>query len=121
MSIFKNNVGIDFVDFLLQAVVTGAFMGLVDMTNGPEALYPVAVGVSVLVLGVRRHFALKRQDRRGLTTGEMHADRIAELEQRVEELESVQVRVYELEERLDFTERMLARERSPSALAPPES
>jgi hypothetical protein len=51
----------------------------------------------------------------------MHAERIAELEQRVVELESVQARVYELEERLDFTERLLARERSPGALAPPES
>jgi hypothetical protein len=121
MSIFKDNVGIDFVDFLIQAVVTGAFMGFVEMTNGPDGLYPVTVGVSVLVLGVRRHFALKRRDRHGLTTGEMHAERVAELEQRVEELESVQARVYELEERLDFTERMLARERSPGALAPPEN
>jgi hypothetical protein len=121
MSAFKDHVGIDFVDFLIHAGVTIAFMAFVEMTNGPEAMYPTAVGVSFIVLGVRRHFALKRHQRPGLTTGEMHAERIAELEQRVAELESVQARVYELEERLDFTERLLARERSPGALAPPES
>lgn len=121
MSTFKELVGIDFVDFLIHAAVTIAFMGFVEITNGPEGMYPVSVGVSFIVLGIRRRLALKGRNERGLTTGEMHAERIAELEQRVVELESVQARVYELEERLDFTERLLARERSPGALAPPES
>lgn len=121
MSTFKETVGIDFVDFLIHAAVTVAFMGFVSITRGPDGLYPVAFGVSVLVLGVRRRLALKGRNDRGLTTGEMHAERIADLEVRVAELESVQARVYELEERLDFTERLLARERSPGALAPPES
>jgi hypothetical protein len=121
MSTFRDIVGIDVVDFLIQAAVTIAFMGFVGVTNGPEGLYPVTFGVSVIVLGIRRRLALKGRNDRGLTTGEMHAERIAELEQRMVELESVQARVYELEERLDFTERLLARERSPGALAPPES
>ena len=37
------------------------------------------------------------------------AERLAELEMRLEELEASQARVAELEERLDFTERLLAR------------
>jgi hypothetical protein len=121
MSAFKDHVGIDFVDFLIHAAVTFAFMGFVAITDGPEGLYPVSVGVSFIVLGIRRRLALKGRSDRGLTTGEMHAERIAELEQRVAEVDSVQARVYELEERLDFTERLLARERSPGALSPPES
>jgi hypothetical protein len=121
MSAFKNNVGIDLVDFLIQAAVTAAFLGFIEMTNGPEGLFPVTVGVSFVVLGVRRHFALKRREQRGLTTGEMESERIAELEQRVAELESAQTRVYELEERVDFAERLLANERNPGAVGPPQS
>jgi hypothetical protein len=45
----------------------------------------------------------------GLSTGEMAAERVADLEARLEELEAVHARMAELEERLDFTERLLAR------------
>lgn len=121
MSAFQDVVGIDFVDFLIHAAVTAAFMGFVNITDGPDGLYPATFGVSVIVLGIRRRLALKGRNKSGLTTGEMNAERVADLELRVAELESVQARVYELEERLDFTERLLARERSPGALAPPES
>ena len=117
---FKRYVGVDFVDLLIQSGVTLAFMVFVAMTDGPEALYPVTVGVSLVVLGVRRHFALKRGDAAGLTTGQMQAERTAELEQRVADLEAVQARVYELEERVDFTERLLASERAAGAVAPPK-
>jgi hypothetical protein len=43
----------------------------------------------------------------GLSTGEMAAERIAEVEARLAELESRQDRLLELEERLDFAERLL--------------
>jgi len=42
----------------------------------------------------------------GLTTGEMTAERVAALEERIAELEADRV---QLEERLDFAERMLTR------------
>jgi hypothetical protein len=71
-------------------------------------MIPILTGLSLLVLAVRRSIALGSKERRGLTTGEMAAERIAELEQRLEELESAQARVAELEERLDFAERLLA-------------
>ncbi|MGE0553393.1 MAG: hypothetical protein AB7R55_08170 [Gemmatimonadales bacterium] len=58
----------------------------------------------------------------GLSTGEMAAQRIVELEARVAELEEQQSRVLELEERLDFTERLLAsgetRDADPAAPTP---
>lgn len=44
----------------------------------------------------------------GLTTGEVHVARLEELEARVAELESVHPRIAELEDRLDFSERLLA-------------
>lgn len=40
-------------------------------------------------------------------------DRVEELNARVSELEAQVTRIQELEERLDFTERMLARQQSP--------
>lgn len=45
----------------------------------------------------------------GMTTGEMSAERVAELEARVAELEAAQARLVELEDRIDFAERLLAR------------
>jgi hypothetical protein len=49
----------------------------------------------------------------GLTTGEMTAERVAALEERVMELEGERDH---LEERLDFAERMLAKSGEPRAL-----
>ena len=40
-------------------------------------------------------------------TGELEAQRIYELEERVAELETMQFRMQELEERVDFAERLL--------------
>lgn len=48
----------------------------------------------------------KRDPATGLTTGEMTAERVAALEERIAELEAERGQV---EERLDFAERMLAR------------
>jgi hypothetical protein len=43
-------------------------------------------------------------------------ERVAELEDRVRDLESLQNRMIELEERVDFTERLLARQHEPGQL-----
>jgi hypothetical protein len=64
-----------------------------------------AIGVSLLVGPVgsaiaRRIAGEKKDAKSGLTTGEMAAERVAQLEERV----------HELEERLDFAERMIARD-----------
>lgn len=45
----------------------------------------------------------------GVTTGEMNAERVGELEHRMSGMEAAQARIAELEERLDFAERMLAK------------
>lgn len=51
----------------------------------------------------------------GLTTGEMTAERVAALEDRIAELESERG---QLEERLDFAERMLTQGKEARALEP---
>ena len=65
-------------------------------------------------LYVRRLIRLARGEiAPGLSTGQMEAERIADLEQRVAELEGLATRMMEVEERMDFTERLLATQKDP--------
>lgn len=113
---FRRIVGISFVDFVIQAVATiPAAVILSTMTRPEEELgVSVAVLVSLGVLAWRRHRAQATPPE--LTTGEVAAQRILELEERVAELEQGQARVLELEERLDFTERLLVQQREAERL-----
>jgi hypothetical protein len=109
MTWWRRTLGMDGFDLLIHAGVTSAVLGGIAISGGPEELLPLTFGLSLVVLAVRRHFALRRTDYPGLTSGEMAAERIADLEQRMGELEAAQARLAELEERVDFTERLLAR------------
>jgi hypothetical protein len=108
MNWFRRQVGLDWLDVLIQFGVTVAVMSFFGM-EGDEQMIPVVVAASFVVLGVRRHFALRRVggEPEGVTTGQMAAARLEEMEQRLADLEAAQARVLELEERLDFTERLL--------------
>ena len=108
MSWMRKNLGLDGFDLLIHVSLTIMFMMFVAMSGGPEELFPVITGASLLVLAIRRRIALKSGGTVGLSTGEMAAERIAELEDRVAELEAAQQEVAELAERLDFAERLLA-------------
>ena len=119
---FKSVVGLDAVDVVIHVVITALLLGafLTTAHGGDEAalMGTMITAASLVVFAIRRSLALRRQARMQLTTGEVAAERIAVLEHRVGELESVQDRVYELEERLDFAERLLARDSGARALAP---
>lgn len=109
MSWLRRNLGLDGFDVIIQFGVTVALMAMVDMSRGPEEFMAIIAATSLAVLGIRRSIVLRADAKRGgLTTGEMAAERIAELEQRVAELEAAQVQVAELGERIDFAERLLA-------------
>jgi len=120
MSWFRKNLGLDAFDLLVHVSLTIMVMFFVAMSGGPEEMFPVITGVSLLVLAIRRRIALKSGGATaGLTTGEMAAERIAELEDRVAELEAAQQEVAELAERLDFAERLLAQKgRDPAQIGP---
>lgn len=115
MNWFRKHLGLDFFDVAIQAVLTGLAMGFIDTmaphTRPSDGLMMVTAGASIVVFAWRRHRGLRRlaaDPSVGLTTGQMAAARIEELESRVAELEASESRLLELEERLDFTERMLA-------------
>jgi len=118
----KSRLGLDGFDLGLQAAITVVLLFWIGATNS-EHDTQIGIGfvttASLVVLGIRRHFALRRMPGApGLTTGEVTADRLADLEQRMAELEVAQERIIELEERLDFAERLLA---APTADSPPRA
>ncbi|HEU5218158.1 MAG TPA: hypothetical protein VFU23_05830 [Gemmatimonadales bacterium] len=119
MSWFRRNLGLDWFDLLVHVGVTCMLMAWVGMSHGPDELFPVITGASLIVLAVRRSIALRSAARTGLTTGEMEAERIGELEQRVAELEASQAHVADLAERLDFAERLLAQSAPPLRVVGP--
>jgi hypothetical protein len=102
--------GLDAVDVGVQAGITacGIFF-LVGTGADPEIALPALTGVSLMLLSVRRWFALRR--RGPTTTGEVEAARLAEMEDRLAELETMHQRMAELEERVDFAERLVSRQR----------
>lgn len=107
----KSSLGLDGVDLTIHVVLTGLAMVVVDSFvpggRAADAAMAATLGVSVVLLALRRTLALRRQG----NAAAMEEERVAQLEERVSELEAAQQRVMELEERVDFTERLLARER----------
>ena len=106
----KRYVGLDLLDLVIHAGVTIAMAVAVAALWSPSE--EVGVGLvfaaSFVALAWRRNRALSQ--RTDIDGEGMAARQIAELEDRVAELEASQGRVLELEERLDFAERVLARE-----------
>jgi hypothetical protein len=110
MSAIKRIVGLDAVDIVVQLGLTFFLMMLFD-EKAPNGQGIAIVGVlSTVVFGIRRHFGLKQLP--PATTGEIAAERMAELEARVNEMDQMHFRIQELEERLDFAERLLAQGRA---------
>ena len=107
----KSSVGLDWFDMAVQAVLTGLAMVVVDSfapRGGVEdALMAATIAGSVLLLAYRR----KRSQALQPDRDQPDLDRLDQLEDRMMELEGAQQRIMELEERIDFTERFLARER----------
>ena len=109
MSIWRKVFGIDAFDVILQSVITGVLIFWITATNSHQDAIigdSVVSVASLVVLGVRRKLALRRGGREQLSEAE--GMRVGELEQRVAELEHELGRMIELEERLDFAERLLA-------------
>jgi hypothetical protein len=86
--------------------------------GGPPAIVMIVflglLATTIILWPVMRALA-RRLEGKGATDPALHAE-IEQLQQRLGEVDSLQQRVAELEERIDFTERMLARTQAPAAL-----
>jgi hypothetical protein len=105
----RSTFGIDGFDLFVHLVVTiCAIIMLGPVMELPPAVALVLVPTaSILVLAIRRRLGLRNLPPEAL---EVDGERVYELEFRVRELEAAQERLLELEERIDFAERLLARE-----------
>jgi hypothetical protein len=107
--------GLDPIDLTIHVTVTGLVAGVLSTSGGNEE----TIVLGVLALGTvlyawRRQRALRTLPAPPLEDYERA--RIEDLEARMADLEAAHGRLLELEERLDFTERMLARSGEPAAL-----
>jgi hypothetical protein len=107
-------LGLDWFDIVVQFALTVAGGVAIDsMFHGPmgDATMGFWIAGSIALLGYRRKRALAGE---GIPPRD--ADQLADMEARLAELEVQQGRIYELEERLDFAERMLAQQREQARL-----
>ena len=117
MSWFRRALGVDLVETVLWAGAT-FLVGVmwVDYSHDRMAGFATVL-LSIVGYGVRRAMLLKRLPPEGETSG---AWRMADLEGRIAELEGLHQRVAELEERVDFNERLLAQQDEAPRLEAPK-
>lgn len=107
----RATLGLDWFDVVLHVVISaivtaGVVAGFTDKHESAVA-GSLAAGGSLVLLGIRRHFALRRGGRGpGGFRNDPAPDELTG--QLLGELEEVRSRMQELEERVDFSERLLA-------------
>lgn len=116
----NRRLGLDWWDVALQVLITFCLAVAAAEVEPMDAdvNIPVIVALSAVVLAVRRRLALRRTPPE-VTTGEVQAIQLEDLEQRVADLEGVAGRVAELEERMDFSERLLVQGRQEAGAESP--
>ena len=123
MSWWKRTFGVDWFDTLVHAGITFALMVIVEgKTHDAEPVTAVAIA-GVVLYSIRRHFLLRKFRQTGelsgeTTTGVHHR---LDTEARLQDLEALYGRVAELEERLDFAERLLAKQEEAPRLEAPRA
>jgi hypothetical protein len=120
---WKRIFGVDLFDTFVHVVVTAAILAL--LAHESQQVEPVLLTAcgSLILYSVRRHIALRRQrtlpDVSGETTTGVH--RRLDAEDRLQELEGLYGRMADLEERVDFAERLLAQKGEPMKLESPKA
>ena len=91
-------------------ITLGLMVLIADRTRNAEPVAALAI-TSAVIYSIRRYFALRKFKQAGELSGETTTGvhRRLDTEARLEDLEALYGRVAELEERLDFAERLLAK------------
>jgi hypothetical protein len=115
-SAWKRFFGVDLFDSIVHLGITLAAMVLIaEKTRQPEPVILLA-SVSAIIYSVRRFYALKALKREPEVSD---AYVTGETELRLRELEQLHSRIAELEERVDFAERLLAKNAEVRSLGVP--
>ncbi len=111
---WKRTFGLDPIDFILHFLIGGFIVGGLGEASKNDVVALVSTAALFAVYAWRRQRALAALPAGvGYSSGEV---KLAELDAQAEELHELRGRLAELEERLDFTERMLAKSREPEQL-----
>jgi hypothetical protein len=110
---WKRAFGLHPVEMVIHFVAGGFIVGAFGEASGNDAIIFLAMGGVLLAYAWRRQKAIAALPATGFNSGEV---KLAELDAQAEELHELRGRMAELEERLDFTERMLAQAREPEKL-----
>ncbi len=122
MSDWKRFFGLDVFDTLVHVVISGAIILLVAEESRQVEPVVLLGGASVVIFAIRRRIALGAMRLNGEISGETTGGhRKLDTEGRLEDLEMLYGRVAELEERLDFAERLLAAKNEPARLEAPRT
>ena len=113
MEWWKRHFGLHPVDMFLHAMAGGFIVIALGDASQNDAIALLGTAGVFLSYAWRRHRAIAALPATGLTSGEV---KLAELDAQAEELHELRGRMAELEERLDFTERLLAQQREPEQL-----
>ena len=108
--------GLDIVDSAIHLSVTMLVAVMLGEASDNEFLAMFAIGAGLVTYAIRRRRALQHLPYAEGEIGEEERARLEDLEMRVQMLEGMEHRVLELEERLEFAERVLARERESERL-----
>ena len=122
MSAWRRYFGLDGFDTTVHLVISGVIFAIIASESRDPAPALLFAGASLVIFSVRRHFALKTMEARGELSGETRSIRHRDdVEGRLDELETLYGRVAELEERLDFNERLIARQHEAARLEAPKA
>ena len=113
MNGWKRVFGLDPVDMVIHLMVASFLVAALGEATRNDTVALLTAAAGLLAYAWRRQRALGTMAATGLTSGEV---KLAELDAQAEELHELRGRMAELEERLDFTERLLAQQREPEQL-----
>ncbi len=113
MTWWKRAFGLHPVDFVAHFLIGGFAVAALADASPNDAVSLLGVAVMFGAYAWRRHRAVAALPADGMTSGEV---RLADLDAQGEELHELRARMAELEERLDFTERLLAQQREPAQI-----
>jgi hypothetical protein len=116
MEWWRRTFGLHPVDMIIHFVAGGFIVVAVGEAAGNDAIALLATGGLFLSYAWRRQRAVAALPASGMSSGEV---KLAELDAQAEEIHELRTRMLELEERLDFTERLLAQQREPAQLERP--
>jgi hypothetical protein len=116
MTWWRRTFGLHPVDMIIHALIGGFIVGALGEASTNDAVTLLGVAAVFAVYAWRRHRAIAALPADGMTSGEV---RLAEVDAQGEEIHELRTRLLELEERLDFAERLLSQAREPVQIEKP--